>query len=191
MATEEETVRREVWAAMQKKKKVSPLLPKRLGLGDVSGDPRGKTRFAAAYKSGYLGRWIRVDQNGSSPDIKIDFDLPLSLLPLCFEGLRETTHPLCLLARRGAARILTEHPRRDDIAGLLPQLVPLLRTALTDASVVEYVVLLAQVTKADLLPYLPKLLPPLARLKVRKPLHEIEKHVPNSRPIIKAKIPSF
>lgn len=190
MATEEDVirVRNELWA---KRNKVSSLLPKRLGLGEVSGDPRGKTRFAAAYKSGYLGRWIRVDQNGSSPDIKIDFELPLSILPLCFEGLRETTHPLCLLARRGAARILTEHPRRHEISGLLPQLVPLLRTALTDVSVVEYVVLLAQVTKGDLLPYLPKLLPPLARLKVRKALYEIESHVPNSRPIIKAKIPSF
>ncbi|KAJ8598229.1 hypothetical protein CTAYLR_005470 [Chrysophaeum taylorii] len=198
----------------QQQKKVSQLLPKRLGLGRVAdvggGEVRGRTRFAAAYKAGTVGQWLRVDQNGSRPDVGfvgcVDAIPLAAALPLCFEGLSESTHPLCLLARRGAARLLEEHPRAAaDLPEILPRVVPSLRAALgcKERDVVQVAIAhtatLARVAQAALLDHLDKLLPPLARLAFGSPLspavvaavREIEANVPGSRPKIKAKIPAF
>lgn len=194
--------------------KPSTLLPGRLGLGRVKdvggGEVRGRTRFAAAYKSGTVGQWLRVDQNGARPDLAFSVDIgdvPLAVaLPLCFEGLSESTHPLCLLARRGATRLLEEHPRVvDELPGVLPRIVPALRSALAckERDVVQVAIahssLLAKVAQASLFDHLDKLLPPLARLAFGSPLapkalaalRDIEAAVPGARSKIKAKLPSF
>lgn len=193
----------------------SKLLPRRLGLGRISdvggGEVRGRTRFAAAYKSGSIGQWLRVDQNGARPDLAFVVDVeqvPLAVvLPLCFEGLSESTHPLCLLARRGATRLLLEHPKAAaELPGLLPSIVPALRSALACKErdvvqvAIEHTTLLAKVAQGALLDHLEKLLPPLARLafgssplarKVLATVRDIETYVAGSRTKIKAKIPSF
>ena len=90
--------------------KPSGSLVRRLGLGRIDDrgaglGKKGKTAFAAAYRGGEISRWLRVDQNGSYPVVVFAAaaaDVPLGrALPLCFEGLSERCHPLCLLARRG------------------------------------------------------------------------------------------
>uniref|UniRef100_A0A7S3JSX6 Uncharacterized protein n=1 Tax=Aureoumbra lagunensis TaxID=44058 RepID=A0A7S3JSX6_9STRA len=193
---------------------VSKLLPMRLGLGKVAdvggGEVKGHTRFAAAYKSGAIQRWLRVDQNGSRPDVAFASPvatIPINVvLPLCFEGLRECTHPLCLLARRGAQRLLLEHPRASaEVPSFLSTLIPPLRLALasknrhvTNAAITQ-VGNLAKIAGPALLDHLDKILLPLGRhafgsplsKRVQHTLHEIESNIPDSRPKIKAKIPSY
>ena len=199
---------------LSKKAPPSRLLPKRLGLGRVDdlggGGVRGRTRFAAAYRSGCVGRWLRVDQNGTRPELAFVGDvgaIPLRVvLPLCFEGLSEATHPLCLLARRGATRLLEEHPLASaELPAILPLLVPPLRLALAckerdvfEAALAQ-VSTLAKVAKDALLQHLDKLLPCLARHAFGSPfsklvfdaLRDIEAYVPNSRNKIKHKVPAF
>ncbi len=97
---------------------------RRLGLGRIDDrgaglGKKGKTAFAAAYRGGEISRWLRVDQNGSYPVVVFAAaaaDVPLGrALPLCFEGLSERCHPLCLLARRGTLMLLAEHPERAQV----------------------------------------------------------------------------
>ena len=106
--------------------KPSGSLVRRLGLGRIDDrgaglGKKGKTAFAAAYRGGEISRWLRVDQNGSYPVVVFAAaaaDVPLGrALPLCFEGLSERCHPLCLL--RGAARSCSRRaPRAGAGAGL-------------------------------------------------------------------------
>ena len=104
--------------------KPSGSLVRRLGLGRIDDrgaglGKKGKTAFAAAYRGGEISRWLRVDQNGSYPVVVFAAaaaDVPLGrALPLCFEGLSERCHPLCLLARRGTLMLLAEHPERAQV----------------------------------------------------------------------------
>lgn len=198
--------------------KPSETLPRRLGLGRISdmggGQVKGRTRFASAYKSGSLGQWLRVDQNGARPDLAFVVNvemIPLSVvLPLCFDGLSESTHPLCLLARRGSARLLEEHPgargKSEDMKQALPQIVGALRNALACKErdvvrvAVEHTSLLARVAQELLADHLEKLLPPLSRLafggspltsKALDAIRDIDNNVPGSKSKIKAKLPSY
>ncbi|KAJ1458915.1 parkin co-regulated protein-domain-containing protein [Pelagophyceae sp. CCMP2097] len=156
----------------------SESLPQRLGLGKVNdsggGKVKGRTRFASSYCKGEVGQWIRVCHRGATPQlgwvVPIE-SVPLQpLLSLCFAGLSETTHPLCMLARRGATELLSRHPDIErDVPALLPELVPLLRGALACKEVdvvqcaIDHIAPLARVAKGSLLPHLDKLLGPLAR----------------------------
>ena len=196
--------------------KPSGSLPKKLGLGKIDDrgaglGKKGKTAFATAYRSGEVGQWLRVDQNGSVPKLRFATaaaDVPLErCLPLCFTGLSEQCHPFCLLARQGCLQLLDLHPEAPaEVPPLLPQLIPALRAALADkeADVVDaaldVVPRLARVAGAALVPFLDRLLPPLARKaagtgplprKAMDALRAIEDHVAGAGPKIKAKVPAY
>lgn len=151
-----------------------------------------------------------MDQNGSIPRLAFKTtvaDVPLELcLPLCFAGLSEQVHPLCLLARQGTLQLLESHPDAETtVPPLLPQLVPSLRAAMADKerdvaeAAIAVVGPLARVSKDHLVPYLERLLPPLARKassgplarKAMDALRDIEDSVPGSSEKIKKKVPAY
>ncbi|CAH0372403.1 unnamed protein product [Pelagomonas calceolata] len=195
--------------------KPSGSLVRRLGLGRIDDrgaglGKKGKTAFAAAYRGGEISRWLRVDQNGSYPVVVFAAaaaDVPLGrALPLCFEGLSERCHPLCLLARRGTLMLLAEHPERAQVPALLPRLAGPLRAALADpdADVCGFALTvlapLAELCGAALEQFLDRLLPPVARrcggrgklaAAALDALRRVEESCPGAGAKIRRKVPAY
>lgn len=105
-----------------------------------SGGVKGRTKFSVAYGSGRIP--VRIDHFGTGRN-RIQWDVPLGrvsypeLLPVCAEGLRETVHPHCFVAKQMFKEMVEASDASSKVVPLLPVVARAVKAALMDEACFE------------------------------------------------------
>lgn len=121
-----------------------------------------KTNFGYVYSSG--GIPCRLDFSGakmklkwSIPPIELNYE---PTLEICFEGLMETVHPYCFVARQCVKEMISAENSKEKILPILPKLLIILRQALANdlemifLEAMDIIGRLSKLFKSDLNKYL-------------------------------------
>jgi len=169
---------------------------------------KAKTSFTEAYGRGDLPCRIehhtsRMSLAWSHPVERLDYN---GLLPLCFDGLRETKHPYAYIARQAVTDMLSAEGAEAKTVPVLDQLIPGLRMAMTDKdenvckAALSTLGQLSAVVKAELDQHLHHFLTTLNRRlsekKFREPVEELLQQLEQNggkdvSKMIKQKIPTY
>lgn len=169
-----------------------------------------KTRFKTSFSEAYVNGRIPCRLNHGSVRHTLQWDRPSHeldyswLLPVVCDGLTETEHPYCVIARQAFPELLTEGGQAK-IAPILPRLIQPLRRALMDQAPgvftagCDAVISLAQTAGPLINEHLDLLVQQIAKKslgklaeKVNDTLIALAEHGGDAAiPVIKKRVPTF